>query len=131
MRADSGTSPVDGLMHVGERRPSLDDAGDEFVNQVRMRSAVSAALDEREVRVFIVVYALGGEALNLLGQESRVVRHIHSFRLLAHVQYGLLAFDPCPLERHFIRIHVELSMYWRAVSNRERVTSKASGWPRT
>lgn len=57
--------------------------------------------------MFVIVYALGGEALNLCRQEPRVVRHVDSFRLLAHVLDGLLAFDVCPSKDALFRMHVD------------------------
>ena len=64
MRADAGAGPIHRLIDIRKRRPALDDAGHEFVHQVRMRPAVAAALDERQMRVALVVNTLGGETLD-------------------------------------------------------------------
>src|ERR1019366_9720826 len=44
VRADAGASPVHRLIHIRERCAALYDTGYELVYQVRMRSAVPAAL---------------------------------------------------------------------------------------
>ena len=75
--------------------------------QMRMRPAVPAALDERQVGVRIVVNALGGEALDRLGKQPRVIRHGHALRLLACVNHRRLVFDLRPFECRLVPVYIE------------------------
>jgi hypothetical protein len=46
MGCDAGARPVDGLINVGKWRALIEDARHELVNEMWMRPAVTAALDE-------------------------------------------------------------------------------------
>jgi len=74
-----------------------------------MRPAVAAALDERQMRVFLgIVDAFGGERPDRLRQQMGVVWHLDFLHLLAApVQHRLVAFHELPLERHLGAIYIE------------------------
>src|SRR5688572_5803951 len=107
MRQHPCQGPIHRLIHVRERWTAFDHARNELVHQVRMRSAVAAALSKRKVSVFVIVNALRSEALDGLRQKARVVWHGDALGLLADVDYGLLILDLGPLERHFVAVDVE------------------------
>jgi hypothetical protein len=44
--ANSRAGPIHRLQNIGERGPILHDAGDKFIDQVGVRSAMAAALNE-------------------------------------------------------------------------------------
>ena len=84
MGADPHGGPVRRLFHVGERVAILNESEHELVDKMWMRTAMTAALDEREM-IFI------GDALrelaNWLGQKVSVVRNIDA---LGNLRLGLL-----------------------------------------
>src|SRR6185437_14037808 len=122
MRANSGAGPVHGLIHIRERRAAFDDAHDELVREVRMRTAMATALDERQVRVFVVVNALGREPTDRFGQQMRVIRHFHLFGFFAaEVQHRFVAFGQLPFERAILAIDIEaLDVLTRGVEEEAR-----------
>ena len=85
---------------------------DELVRQVRVRAAVAAALREREVIFPFTIDALGREALDLLREAMRIVRHFDFLRnlwlgLFRRVDYRLFAFDERPLEGFFRTVDID------------------------
>ncbi len=92
---------------LGNGSRPFDDAHDEFVSHVRVRSAMARSLDEGQVLLLAAVDALRREALNLFGQQVRVVEHIHPVRRLADVNDRVIVLDQRPLERHLAAVHVE------------------------
>src|SRR5277367_466365 len=73
-----------------------------------MRAAMAAALDERKMRVFIVIDTLGGEAPDRFGQQVRIVRHFGLLHLLpAQVHDRFLTLDELPFEGQILAINIE------------------------
>jgi len=98
---------------VGEGGAVALDGAQPGVDEVRVRAAVSAALDEREVRLALdVVHALGREPSDRLGEEPGEIGHGDArgdlgLGLAQGVDDGLLALDLLQLEALLAAVGVE------------------------
>src|SRR5436190_5804316 len=107
VRADPHHRPVDRRFGVRHRRPLAEAGEQEVVDQVRVRPAVAAALEERQV-VRVLDRRRLREAADRLRQQARVIRHrdpLRDVRLAQRrcggalrVDHRLLALDLLPLE---------------------------------
>ncbi len=104
MGAQAHTRPIGRLFRVRKRFPVLHQRRDELVDQVRMTPAVARPLREAQMRLLRqVIYPLGREPLDRLGQPLRVIRHFDflwnlRLRQLRRVQHVRLVLDQRPLE---------------------------------
>src|SRR5665647_1849688 len=121
VRTDADRRPVRRGDRVDERVAPLDDAADELVGEVRVRSTVPAALLERQVLVLVVIDALGRVALDLPRQKARGVRDRDTVRVFSRKQHRAAAVDLLPLERGPIPVHGEaLDVLPRGLEERTR-----------
>jgi hypothetical protein len=116
MGAESDHRPVGRGLGVGERRPISLDGGEEGMDQMRVRAAVAAPLEEREV---VGVLDLGrfGEPANPFGEKPRVIGDgdplgdlglgERFFRRVLGVDHRFLALDLLPLEAFLAAGRVE------------------------
>ena len=120
MGANADHRPVDGLMHIRERRAAFDDAHDKFVRQVRMRTAVAAALDEGQVLMFAgVIDSLGRESLDRLRQQTGVIGNFRFFDFSPpRCSTGSSPSTRCHSKEVFEPYTSKLSVYCRAASKR-------------
>ena len=83
------------------------------MHQMRMRSAMTAALGKRQVLIVIrVVNAVSGKWLNLFRQQVRIVWHFHPLwnlrlRLSDCMDHWILILDQRPLVALLGTVHVE------------------------
>src|SRR5690348_4066378 len=96
VRTQADAGPVRRAASVGGRRAFVRQSADELVDEMRMRAAVSRALGEAQMALFVVVDAPGGEAPDRLGQPVREVGHLDALgdlglRALRGVQHMRLA----------------------------------------
>src|SRR5271165_6835141 len=109
MGADPDGGPVRRLFYVRKWVAIFKESGHELVDEMWMRTTVTAALDEREM-IFV------GDALrelaNRLGQKVSVVRNLDAFcylrlRFLRGVEHGVLIGDELPFERLLRSVDVD------------------------
>src|SRR5579872_5702612 len=111
--ANSHARPVGRLYRIGIRVAIIDERRNEFVHQMRMGTAMSASLRERQMRVLgQIVDPLGGKHADCFRQAVGVVGHLDALRdfvlgLLGGVQDRILPLDELPFEGLFRAVHVE------------------------
>ena len=101
MGADPDGRPVRRLLHVRKWVAVFKESRQELVDEMRMRTAVTAALDERQVTF---VGDAPRELTNGRGQTIGVIRDLDAFRdlrlgPLCGVEHRILVGDELPLER--------------------------------
>ena len=79
MGTDTYAGPVSTVNVAGDRIPVLQDAADKLMNQVGMGTPVATPLEERQMRVAVIIHRLPGKAPDLRGQAVRVVRDLNAF----------------------------------------------------
>lgn len=109
--ADSDAGPVGGLDGVGPGVSVFDEGADEFVDEVRVRASVSAALDEGEVSG-IVDFGGHGELADRLGEEMSEIGDgdlfgDFGFGFLCGVEDVGFVFDEGPLETFLRAVDIE------------------------
>src|SRR5699024_3481288 len=76
MGADAHAGPVSAVNVAGDRVPVLNNASDEFMDQVGMGAPMASTLKERQVGIAFIVYRLPGKSPNLRRQAVRIVRDL-------------------------------------------------------
>ena len=113
MSAEADAGPVRGLDGVGPGVAIFDKGVDEFVGEVRMRSAVACPLREAEMRFFAeVVNALGGEMANLFRQQFREVGRRNELGNFAFGEFRAMhderfVFDERPFDGNFGAVNID------------------------
>ena len=84
MRADPRQRPVGRLRRVADRLPTVTDRRNEFVDEVRMRTAVTAALNERQM------FGVLDGSRKLPDRLRQQVSEVGNLDLLGDLRLGLL-----------------------------------------
>lgn len=92
MRTDTGSGPVSAFDIIHQSRPFFKDRSDKFVDEVGMGTAVSAALYEREMAVFIIIYGIGSKISYFFWKEISVIRNLDTFFKNLAAPAGLCVF---------------------------------------
>src|SRR5882672_2719333 len=112
MRAQSDASPIGRLPSVREGASAFFKCRNEFMHQVRMRTAMARSLREAEMRFLRqIVNASGSKTPNGPGQEFRKIGHFDfpgnlCFRELGGVEHMRFMLDESPFERSFGAVNI-------------------------
>ena len=81
MGAEADAGPVGGLFGVGIGVAVLNERGEKFVDEMRVRAAVTCTLGETQMRFFgEVINAFGREAADRRGQKFGEIRDLDFLR---------------------------------------------------
>src|SRR5690554_4003865 len=106
MRTNSCTGIVSSKVCIYSRLPAFYNCGNEFLNQVRMRTPVACSLKEGNV-VWIINFFTLGKVFDFLDQQFVGIRHIDSAGVLTAVENNVaFILKLLPFERHLCTVNI-------------------------